>query len=260
MSQVRQSRFFEPLLMRYARVPSIALCRVPELELLSALRLEGAVLDHCCGDGQIAALAFPGRQLAAGFDLDAPRLAAARARGNYARVELADAAARLPFDDGSFDAVINNSALEHIPELDRTLEQVARVLRRGGRLHFNVLNTRFYDWWPLDAASRADYRKFQPFYHAFDEAGWTGILGRHGFSDVEFRDYFPRSSAEVLADFDYRYSAFYLRHRVSCGPIATLLTPPPLARRRWRRLFGGLEWNAAPGQGAGFLVSAVRAA
>lgn len=260
MRRVAQSRFFEPLLARYARSPSIALCRVPELELLSALPLEGAVLDHCCGDGLIAALAFPGRQLAAGFDLDAPRLAVARARGNYLRVELADAAAELPFEASSFDAVINNSALEHIPDLDRVLAQIARVLRRGGRLHFNVLNTRFFDWWPLSSQARRDYREFQPFYHAFDERGWTEALGRHGFGAVEFRDYFPRASAEVLADYDYRYSALYLRRRLSPGPLLAVVAPPALARARWQRLFGELEWEAAPGKGGGFLVSAVRSA
>ena len=58
-----QSRFFPDLVARYPRAPSIALCRVPELELLSAVTLQPPVLDHCCGDGWIAGQAFPGREI-----------------------------------------------------------------------------------------------------------------------------------------------------------------------------------------------------
>jgi SAM-dependent methyltransferase len=212
MSSLAASRYFAPLLDFYARSPSIAVCRVPELELLASLRLDGAkVLDHCCGDGYIASLAYPGRRLDAGVDLNARYLAAARARGNYDRLECADAGRRLPFD-----------------------------------------------WWPLPPATLAAYRQFQPFYHAFDETGWSAVLERHGFRDVSFRDYFPRAAATVLADYDYRYSAFYLRRRPSPGVIAAALAPRSLLVSRWARHFGGLEWAAEPGQGAGFLVSAVR--
>jgi SAM-dependent methyltransferase len=261
VSALAASRYFATLLRHYARAPSIAVCRVPELELLAALPLEGAsVLDHCCGDGYIASLAFPGRRLAAGVDLEARYVAAARARGNYQRVECADAARRMPFADGAFDVVLDNSAIEHIPDLDGVLAEIVRVLRPGGRLHFNVLNTRFFDWWPLSAASRDHYRELQPFYHAHDEAGWTAALGRHGFGAVRFRDYFPRVTAEIFADYDYRYSAFYLRKRPSPGPLAAALAPRGPLVRRWARRFGALEWAAAPGQGAGFLVSAVRGA
>jgi SAM-dependent methyltransferase len=259
MSSLAASRYFAPLLDFYARSPSIAVCRVAVLELLASLRLDGAkVLDHCCGDGYIASLAYPGRRLDAGVDLNARYLAAARARGNYDRLECADASRRLPFDAESFDVVLNNSAIEHIPDLDGVLAEIVRVLRPRGRLHFNVLNTRFFDWWPLPPATLAAYRQFQPFYHAFDETGWSAVLERHGFRDVSFRDYFPRAAATVLADYDYRYSAFYLRRRPSPGVIAAALAPRSLLVSRWARHFGGLEWAAEPGQGAGFLVSAVR--
>jgi len=39
----------------------------------------------------------------------------------------------LEFDDRSFDAVITVHVLEHLPELDRAIEEMARVLRPGGR-------------------------------------------------------------------------------------------------------------------------------
>ena len=40
----------------------------------------------------------------------------------------------LPFDAGTFDAVVANHMLYHVPDLDAALSEFARVLRPGGRL------------------------------------------------------------------------------------------------------------------------------
>lgn len=49
------------------------------------------------------------------------------------RVELVDAK-RMPFADGSFDVVISNSIVHHIPEPGRVFVEMLRVLRPGGLL------------------------------------------------------------------------------------------------------------------------------
>jgi ubiquinone/menaquinone biosynthesis C-methylase UbiE len=46
---------------------------------------------------------------------------------------VADAQA-IPFEDASFDAVIANSMLYHVPDRPRALSEIHRVLRPGGRL------------------------------------------------------------------------------------------------------------------------------
>jgi SAM-dependent methyltransferase len=260
MPKVRESRYWETLLERYPRSPSIALCRVPEVEYLAALDLQEPVLDHCCGDAYIADVCFPGRKLDAGVDLSEPALAIARQRGKYARVLHADAGKHIPAADGSFGTIFNNSGIEHIDDLDGAIREIARVLRPGGTVHMNVLNSRYFDWWPHPRSTADDYRRYQPFHHALDEAGWTAVLQRHGLGSVRFRDYFPRPTAQVLADYDYRYSAFYFRRRLSPAVGLTVLAPQGLLRDRWRRLFGELEWQAQAGQGAGFMVSATRGA
>jgi SAM-dependent methyltransferase len=63
---------------------------------------------------------------------------AARERGlaERARFVCADARGRLPFDDGSFDAVMCIDALDHIYERARVLREWRRLLRGGGRVLF----------------------------------------------------------------------------------------------------------------------------
>lgn len=254
-----ESPFFDRLLDEYPNAVSIAVCRVPELELLSRVPLIAPVLDHCCGDGRVAALAFPGRRIDAGIDINRTALAQAMKRGNYARLEWADASRRLPFDNASFATVFDNSALEHIPDIDSAVSEIARVLRPGGFAYINVLNERYFSRWPLDPSTLVAYREFQPFHHALDESGWTDIFCRHGFIAPSFESYFDERASRVFAELDYRYSAFYIEHRLSLRPLLDRLTPRATLKRRCHRLYDDLCWDARPGQGSGFLISAQRA-
>lgn len=57
----------------------------------------------------------------------------ARHLGERARF-VVGSALDLPFDDGTFDAVLSVASLKHWPERARGLRECARVLRPGGRL------------------------------------------------------------------------------------------------------------------------------
>lgn len=47
--------------------------------------------------------------------------------------EVADAES-LPFDDASFDLVVGHAVIHHVPDVETTFKEVARVLRPGGRM------------------------------------------------------------------------------------------------------------------------------
>ena len=69
---------------------------------------------------------------------------------------LADAA-RLPFPDGSFDAVIANHSLEHISGLPAALQEIGRVVSTEGSLYVAVpdastFSDRLYRWIYRDAS------------------------------------------------------------------------------------------------------------
>lgn len=44
----------------------------------------------------------------------------------------------LSFSDDSLDTIVSNDVFEHVPDIDRCLEESARVLRSGGRIYFSI--------------------------------------------------------------------------------------------------------------------------
>lgn len=69
----------------------------------------------------------------------ARRNVAADGLGNVISLERVDAK-RLPYGDGTFDVVMSNSIVHHIPEPAGTLAEMARVLRTAGRLFVRDLS------------------------------------------------------------------------------------------------------------------------
>lgn len=116
------------------------------------------VLDLCCGTGdQALALRRPGVEIvAADFCLPMLALAASkfraagggalRERGPVPSTLNADALS-LPFPDRSFDAATVSFGLRNVADLDRSLAELARVLRPGGEL--GVLEFTVPAWQPL---------------------------------------------------------------------------------------------------------------
>ena len=51
----------------------------------------------------------------------------------------------LPYDDASFELVVGHAVLHHVPDVERALREVLRVLRPGGRFVFAGEPTRYGD-------------------------------------------------------------------------------------------------------------------
>jgi demethylmenaquinone methyltransferase/2-methoxy-6-polyprenyl-1,4-benzoquinol methylase len=104
------------------------------LAALSAVRPGDRVLDAACGTGDLAiADRAAGALSVTGLDFSARMLARARRKAPSLEWVEGDLLA-LPFEDQSFDAATIGFGIRNVPELERGLAELRRVLRPGGRL------------------------------------------------------------------------------------------------------------------------------
>jgi SAM-dependent methyltransferase len=90
------------------------------------------VLEVGCGRGESAAW-IRANVTPEVVAVDQSERMVALAREDGVEAQVGDVQA-LPFADGSFDCVLAAWMLYHVPDLDRGLAEIARVLRAGGRL------------------------------------------------------------------------------------------------------------------------------
>jgi len=120
-----------------------ALIRAMEARLFEQLGpLPQPMLDIGAGDGHFAQAVW--EHVDAGIDPDETSLREAQRRGVYCLLNRASAT-RLPFADASFASAVSNCVIEHIPDNDSVMREVARVLRPGGQFVFSVPTDRLND-------------------------------------------------------------------------------------------------------------------
>ena len=95
------------------------------------------MLDLCCGPGMVTGAASRRGAIAGGLDFSPAMLAEARANFPNLRFHQVDAEA-MPLADASFDAVVSNFGIHHVPHPRRALAEASRVLRPRGRFAFTA--------------------------------------------------------------------------------------------------------------------------
>ncbi len=92
------------------------------------------VIDLCCGSGDVSRL-LAGRGLeTVSLDFSGEMLKLGIKKKALADAAVLGDACRLPFAAGSFAAATIAFGIRNIPDLDRFMEEVSRVLRPGGTL------------------------------------------------------------------------------------------------------------------------------
>lgn len=89
------------------------------------------VLDLCCGQGTLTARLVATGHGVSGLDFSPDMLERAKTAAPGADLTEGDAQ-DLPYEDATFDAVVCNFGVMHIPDQPKALAEVARVLKPGG--------------------------------------------------------------------------------------------------------------------------------
>jgi SAM-dependent methyltransferase len=183
--------------------------RTPQDVALSLLTAAAPaqLLEVGCGTGALAArcVAELGCEVVA-LDASAEMVRATQARG--IDVMTGDVQ-ELPFADGAFDCAVAAWMLYHVPDLDRGVAELARVLRPGGRL-VAITNGRG------SLAELYDLAGGERRASTFSSENGAEVLGRH-FAQVERRD------VDVRAVFANRAAASAYLETLQRGDLAARL-------------------------------------
>lgn len=213
--------------------------RAVEQSFFMRLQLEQPILDIGAGDGQFAQVTFPKTKIV-GIDPWWQPLAEAGGRKVYALLAQANGD-ELPLPESAFPTAISNSVLEHIPEVQPVLDEVARKLKPGGKFVITLPNHRFKtELWGVEVFNRLGLTRIAGQYsrffnriarhHNLDTPDvWINRLKSAGFTEVEYFNYFPR----------------WALHKLERGHLWGL---PNLL---WKKLFG--KWILFPNQSNPFI-------
>jgi SAM-dependent methyltransferase len=109
------------------------------------------VLEVGCGQGvgiELIRRQFVGAEVV-GIDVDARMIRRARrrldGRRNGVEVQVGDVCS-LPFDDGSFDVVVDFAVVHHVPDWQAALSEIARLLAPGGQFLFEDYDVARHNW------------------------------------------------------------------------------------------------------------------
>jgi SAM-dependent methyltransferase len=153
------------------------------------------LLDVCCGTGLVAHAAAARGATVTAIDIAEDMIAAARAKDLPGDFCVGDAEA-LAFPDASFDRVICNFGLYHLPDPDKAIAEAARVTSPGGRYAFTTWCgpdvSPLYRIVPevVRAHGKMDIGlpPAPPPFRLADRGESERVMRACGFTDVEFAD------------------------------------------------------------------------
>jgi len=180
---------------------------------LMEVRAGQNVADIGCGTGEdvqaLAVQAGPSGR-AVGVDISATMIATAkeRSRNGNSNVEFVQGdVQKLPFDDACFDAIRAERLLQHTPDVDLALREIARVVTPGGRI---VSWEADLDLFIIDAA---DYHTSRIMQRLICDGFHNGSIGHQLYRRFLDRGFVEVQSTPLIqnfADFPLIETAFDL--------------------------------------------------
>lgn len=100
------------------------------------------VLDYACGTGRFGKLVQDKGADVIGIDISREILKTA---SKVIKVKCADGM-NLPFEDGSFDYVLSFMSLHVVPDLEKAVGEISRVLMPEGKIFFGIVHPHSEKW------------------------------------------------------------------------------------------------------------------
>lgn len=184
------------------------LLRAVEARVYEGMELPNPGLDLGCGDGNFSTIVF-NEEISVGLDPWTGPVHLAQKEGKYGSVVQGNGD-QIPFPDGYFASAVSNSVLEHIPELDPVIAEVARVLKPGAPFIFCVPNENFLknlsvsNWLDkiglhaLANSYRRFFNKISRHHHCDSLETWSARLEKNGFRIEDHWDYFSPAALATL--------------------------------------------------------------
>ncbi len=237
----RASAVHRRLAELFCYVPEMAVHKAIELEAFLRQCYEGRGVDLGCGFGQVGGILMGAAGLGDlhGVDSNGACHQSVLDAG-YSGFTRCDVQA-LDLPDATFDYAISICVIEHIPDLERALSEIARVLRAGGRFVFSTpapmfrestLGYRFFR--ALGMRKRADTFKANKDlsamqFHYLSAAEWATTLSRAGFGEVVVEEIFSRRQMLIydLLNIQVNWMRFYFADK-----LAMRVARHPLLRRK----------------------------
>ena len=150
------------------------------------------MLDVCCGSGVVGASFKDKVGTMIGLDITPEMIDLARTRLDQVNQ---GTVYDLPFLDGSFDLVVNREVLHLLPNPERPISEIYRVLKPGGQFIVGQI----LPFGPEDAAwMYRIFKKKQPLiFNMFQEDDFRTLLLGAGFVDLEMTEYNLWESIDV---------------------------------------------------------------
>lgn len=143
---------------------------------------QGRVLDWGCGYGQMTYLLRNRSVDVQPFDVGPRENIAAIPLFSGLGIQYGSHPWQLPFDAGSFDAVLSCGVLEHVPDPYRSCREIARILRPDGKFVITMLPNRYSF---IERVNNVLRISDHPVKYTFRSA--ARLLRETGFDTVEWR-------------------------------------------------------------------------
>jgi len=173
-------------------------------------KMKGPILDFGCGDGFFASTIFRKKYIDVGLDVASSRMKESTKTGVYKQLEEYDGMT-IPFKSRVFGSIISNCVFEHIPHIEKSIQEMNRVTKKNGLLMTTVMCS---SWSDNLLGKKIFGKKYTDWFNGiqhhdslFSKSKWTKLFTSNGYRVVESVDYlFEKASQKTEM---YHFFSFF---------------------------------------------------